>query len=639
MAAVEWREWGPEAFDLAAQERKPILLGISATWCHWCHVMDETTYSDREVAAVINRDFVPVRVDTDRRPDINSRYNMGGWPTTAFLTPEGEILTGATYMPPEDMKRVLDKVRTFYKEHGREITGKLRGRREEAGGAGRLQGRRGEAGGDETRGAGGPDPAGDLDPAELARAVRDITGRLEEAYDPVHGGFGVAPKFPQIAALNLLLISHLRTGEPGRLAMVERTLKAMRQGGLYDQIAGGFFRYSTTRDWEIPHFEKMLEDNAELLDLYARMARLTGNDFYLEVVVDLVRYLTTRLRSERGYFFGSQDADEAYYRLDAEGRAEREAPRVDRTLYSGWNALAARGFLSAYLATGDIRLRETGLVALETTWGLTRREDGLLVHYCDREGPAGIVLLTDAAAFSLALLDAYEATGEPDFLARASRLLARTKEVFGDDAGRGFFDTPPDGDRHGRLRVRHKDLTDNARVALALLRLADIVMDPEPRRDATRALLHFLGPHRRHGVLAAEYGLALDWAAGPTAEVTVSGRRDDPGARALFFQAAAAVSGARAVRWSFPEGEERAGAVLHLCSGERCLEPLTDPARVREAVREAGRREPAGAGEAGRREPAGAGEAVPEGSGPWARGRPDDGPPAEPRPEDTILPS
>ncbi len=613
---IAWREWGQEAFDEAAATRRPILLDISAVWCHWCHVMDERTYADPEVVARVNQGFIPVRVDTDRRPDVNSRYNMGGWPTTAFLTPQGEILTGTTYLPVKDMTRVLDEVAAFYREHEAELAEPQTGSRLE-----RALARRdneGGLGGGPGGGLGAGAGTRGLDPETALAAVGEVLSRVTEAYDELYGGFGTAPKFPHAKALDLLLVAHLRgwaenrgtlgpsgapgtSGAPGSsaapgapgsyLTMVERTLQAMRRGGLYDQVAGGFFRYSTTRNWEVPHYEKMLEDNAELLAVYARVARLTGDPFYLETVRDVVRYLTTWLRSPQGYFYGSQDADEAYYKLGKAQRAEREPPRVDETLYVGWNALAVTGFLQAYHATGDVRLRETGLVALEAVWAACRLEDGLVAHYHDEDGPHGPVLLEDAANLSLAFLDAHEATGEKSFLERASELLARTTETFGDEEASAYFDTLPGGEKPGRLRVGQKGLIDNSRLALALLRLADLSEEDRHRALAERTLAYFLGPHRRHGILAAEYALALDWAAGPTAVADVTGRPGDPRVEALRLAAAAAVTAAAVVRWAPEGGEGRGIPLVSVCVDGRCLVPVSDPDEVAAALRRVARRD------------------------------------------------
>ncbi len=653
---IRWREWGQEAFDQAAEQGKPVLLDISAVWCHWCHVMDDTTYSDPAVIAKLSRDFIPVRVDNDRRPDVNSRYNMGGWPTTAFLTPEGDILTGATYLPPDKMRHLLDRVAAYYREHGAEITAGPRGDagREEGGDEDR------EEGGDEDREEGGDEdlaPGGDggrvagrdggLDRDEVLSAIDEVAARMEEAYDPFHGGFGTAPKFPQVDALQLLLVLHLRgdrrvghqiedsaagaghgsgaghkaiagrgaivgqeavagreAPERDYLEMVERTLRAMREGGLYDHVEGGFFRYSTTRDWSIPHYEKMLEDNAELLGLYARAARLTGDQGYLDTVQGVCGYVAGALRSEEGLFYGSQDADETYYQLDRREREARKAPRIDRTFYVGWNALAASGFLEAYLATRETRLRETALVALERVWATARLGDGLLGHYVDLKGAHGPVLLEDSAWLALALLDAYEVTGERSFLERALSLLASAREVFGRSAGanrRGdhvsedgrtaFHDTAARGEVVGHLRYRRRGLAENSLFALALLRASDITGDEGLRTIAAGALAHFLGPHRRQGLLAAGYALALDWWAGPTAVATVAGPADDQRTRVLHFEAAAAVSAARANTKAKSVGVDPSVAAdlpvpaVLVCADDRCLPPVRNPGKVAAALR------------------------------------------------------
>lgn len=633
---IRWREWGQEAFDQAAEEGKPLLLDISAVWCHWCHVMDETTYSDPVVIDKLNRGFIPVRVDNDRRPDVNSRYNMGGWPTTAFLTPEGDILTGATYLPPDKMRHLLDQVAVYYREHGE---GPGAQARPTAGNGESREADRVAAGdGDRTMGAAGgrvTGREGGLDRAEVLLAIDEVASLAEEAYDPLHGGFGRAPKFPQVDALRFLLVRRLRGGggaggraagrravagqeaiadreapERGDLEMVERTLRAMREGGLYDHVEGGFFRYSTTRDWSIPHYEKMLEDNAELLGLYARVARLTGNQAYLDTVQGVCGYLVGALRSDEGFFYGSQDADETYYQLDRRERETREAPRIDPTLYVGWNALATSGFLEAYLATKDIRWRETALVALERVWAVARLGDGLLGHYADLKGAHGPVLLEDSARLALAFLDAYEVTGERSFLERALVLLASARRVFGGGneasaAGDGygaFHDTAASGEMVGHLRYRRRGLAENSLFALALLRASDITGDEGSRTIAADALAHFLGPHRRQDLLAAGYALALDWWAGPTAVAVVSGRADDQRTRVLHFEAAAAVSAARANTKTESEGVQVGVAssvapsvdppAVLICAGDRCLPPVRDPDQVGEALRSAAGRNP-----------------------------------------------
>ncbi len=267
---IDWRPWGSEAFEQAQKEDKPVLLGISAVWCHWCHVMDETSYSDDQVIRLINERFVPVRVDNDQRPDINARYNMGGWPTTAFLTPDGEVLSGMTYVPPDQFRQVLDQLSTYYRESREQIGTKvaeLRDRRQRAiaemAGAGELS----------------------------DQVLQDVLAAIDDVYDPVHGGFGSQPKFPHTDAIDLLLYAHLRHGDSDSLHMARKTLERMAAGEVFDHVWGGFFRYATNRDWSVPHFEKMLEDNANLLSNFLRLARITGEHQHAEVARRSIDYL------------------------------------------------------------------------------------------------------------------------------------------------------------------------------------------------------------------------------------------------------------------------------------------------------------------------------------------------------------
>jgi len=230
-AEINWHAWSPEAFDEARQTGRPILLSISAVWCHWCHVMDETTYSHPAVIDLINREYVPVRVDNDVRPDINQRYNMGGWPSTAFLTPSGDILTGATYMPPDQMASALLRIADYYRANQAEVASRvLEARKRAASGVARS--------------------AGQLEP-DLVDLILDA---VRSAYDEEYGGFGGAPKFPQTDAILLLLEQSVLRSDPELRRMAEHTLERMTGGGTYDQVEGGASRISrrcskTTRRW------------------------------------------------------------------------------------------------------------------------------------------------------------------------------------------------------------------------------------------------------------------------------------------------------------------------------------------------------------------------------------------------------
>src|SRR5450830_832687 len=266
---ISWRPWGDGAFTEAREQGRLVLLSISAVWCHWCHVMDETTYSHAGIIDLINRDYVPIRVDNDVRPDINQRYNMGGWPSTAFLTSSGDILTGATYLPPDQMADALSKISAYYRANQPEIATRVLEARKRSGSAVA----RGE---------------GQLDGGLVDSILEAVTA----AYDPEYGGFGNAPKFPQTDAILLLLEQAQLRSDPELHQMAVHTLEQMAGGGTYDHVEGGFFRYSTTQDWSVPHFEKMLEDHAGMVSAVA----LAGMDDALD---STTRYLDTILRDPK----------------------------------------------------------------------------------------------------------------------------------------------------------------------------------------------------------------------------------------------------------------------------------------------------------------------------------------------------
>ncbi len=298
-ASVGWREWSEEAFREAERDGKLVLLSISASWCHWCHVMDETTYSDPLVRELIHRYYVPVRVDTDLQPEINRRYNQGGWPTTAFLDPEGRLLAGSTYIPPETMRKVLERMYALYKERRHDLEW-------ETSGPFRLE------------------PVGDL-----RRKSLETAGLILTLWDRPHGGIGNAPKFPLPEAILLALEAYHFTGKKDFLSFAHQTLSSMVNSRLFDEVEGGFFRYSVTADWNEPHYEKLLEDNALLL-LALEWSIATGGDgCLLNALEPTARYITTSLYGGQGLFHPSQDASEEYYLLGKEEREKAEKPAVD----------------------------------------------------------------------------------------------------------------------------------------------------------------------------------------------------------------------------------------------------------------------------------------------------------------------
>src|SRR5579862_6119076 len=300
---VDWHEWGEEAFARARAEEKPILLDIGAVWCHWCHVIDRESYENSEIAAIINQHYVAVKVDRDERPDIDSRYQaavsaisgQGGWPLTAFLTPDGVPFYGGTYFPPNDQwgrpsfKRVLASIANAFHEKQADVAEQARMVEQAISHAESFAGR-----------------SGRVSPRVVDAIVKSALGM----FDARNGGFGNAPKFPHPGALDLLIEQYARTGDEQLKNVVVTTLDHMANGGVYDQLAGGFHRYSVDERWVVPHFEKMSYDNSELLKNYIHGYQATGEPFFADVARDIIRWMDEWLSDrQRGGFYASQDAD------------------------------------------------------------------------------------------------------------------------------------------------------------------------------------------------------------------------------------------------------------------------------------------------------------------------------------------
>jgi uncharacterized protein YyaL (SSP411 family) len=307
---VEWYEWSEEAFANAREQNKPILLDIGAVWCHWCHVMDRESYENAETAALINQYFIPVKVDRDERPDVDSRYQsavsavsgQGGWPLTGFLTPDGRPFFGGTYFPPMDamgrpgFPRILQAVADAYANKREELERAAVGLSEAVSKSESFAGAR-----------------GNLDPG----VVDHMVGAILELFDPRFGGFGRAPKFPHSQAIDLLLERHQATREERLLHIAERTLVNMACGGVYDQLAGGFHRYSVDERWLVPHFEKMSYDNSELLKNFVHAWQITQKPFFRDVATNIIGWVNHTLSDQQdGGFYASQDAD---FSLDDDG--------------------------------------------------------------------------------------------------------------------------------------------------------------------------------------------------------------------------------------------------------------------------------------------------------------------------------
>jgi uncharacterized protein YyaL (SSP411 family) len=575
---IQWREWGDEPFREAALTGKPVLLSLSAVWCHWCHVMDETSYSDEGVIAFINEHYIPVRVDNDQRPDINARYNMGGWPTTAFLTADGEVLAGATYVPPDQMKELLPQVNVHYRSNREEIAGKVA----------EMRLRRAAALGEET-------------PGDLTPEIFDqILAAIGSNYDPVYGGFGDHPKFPHTDAIDLLLYGHRRSKDPDLLHMARKTLEFMGRGEVYDHEWGGFFRYATRRDWADPHYEKMLEDNANLLRNLCALYRTTGAQEHADLASGTIEYMEWKLRAD-GYFCGSQDADEQFYKLSKEGRERAEEPYIDRTCYTSWNAMAISAYLEASWTLDRPDLRDTALGVLDFLWtNLRDTETGSMYRFL---GPdAGAVpqvtgLLGDQAYTARALLDAYEATGDSIHQDRAlelARLLVHRFMDHKDGRPAGFFDTWDEASDTGRLRDRQKMIQDNAVCAEVVMRLGHMLRNEEDLKIARGTLESFESQYPHLGYFGAGYAKQVDLVLNPPAEINIVG--DAQSAGELHRAALSLDVPSRVVQLLDPGRDAERLAALSLppepapaayaCAGTMCSAPVTDASGLFSAVRD-----------------------------------------------------
>jgi uncharacterized protein YyaL (SSP411 family) len=456
---VDWLPWTPETFDRAAREAKPILLSITAAWCRACHEMDRTTYANPAVAAIIGDRFVAVRVDADRRPDINDRYNLGGWPTTAFLTADGRMITGGTFVSAERMTGVLARVAEAFA---------------------------GLAADAATRSATEYTEATEDEPAADVPSDEALIEAIFATFDDEYGGFGVEPKFPHAAPVQLALVLYRDSGAPRWRAIAERTLDGMWDGGVRDRDAGGFYRYAATRDWQAPHVEKLLETNAALLDVYAMALAVLGRSVDRDRAAALARFITESLRDAAGGYYGSD---------------------ADRVLYADANALAASALIRTASALGDEALAREALASFERVVLACYRPGGGLAHYVDAGGGVRGLARDQVAAIG-ALLDAHDLTDDEPYQMMAEEIGHYLVREMADGDGGGFFDRSARTDDIGLLRARRKPYTANAEAAVALSRLQRVSREFDFAPHAAGALLAAAHQAPRQGPMAAQYVLA-----------------------------------------------------------------------------------------------------------------------------------
>ena len=551
---VDWWPWGSDALARARAEDKPILLSIGYAACHWCHVMERESFEDEGTAAMMNERFINIKVDREERPDIDSIYMQavqamtghGGWPMTMFLTPEGTPFYGGTYFPKDDrlgmpsFRRILTSVADAYATNKTAVSKTTESIREMYASSGLRS----------------PAPGG-LGRETLDRAVSS----LMNGYDSRHGGFGDAPKFPPSMALEFLLTQWARTGNARALAMARDTFLAMARGGIYDQVGGGLSRYSVDAEWLVPHFEKMLYDNALFIRLGTHLWQATRSAEIRQVVDDTIVWLRREMTSPDGAWYASLDADSEghegkYYVWSSDGfdaaaaeaggsrdeiealrshwgiteqgnfegdtilnvadtaaprrlrelrdalyaiRERRVRPARDDKILAGWNGLMIRGVAEAARAFGDLGHRDLAVRAGALLFA-QRVRDNRVIRLTRADNPIPGVL-EDHAATGLAALALYELTLDGSWVDRARALSTSMVAAFWDEEARCFYDTAHD---HEQLIVRPHDVTDNAMpsgnsLAVDLLaRVGTLTGDGEMIRRASHVVDALAEPMARH---------------------------------------------------------------------------------------------------------------------------------------------
>jgi uncharacterized protein len=655
---IHWYPWGPEAFAAAQTADKPVLLDIGAVWCHWCHVMDGESYENPELAGFLNDHFICIKVDRDERPDVDVRYQravqtltqQGGWPLTAFLTPKGEVFFGGTYFPPDGkygrpgFRSVLASVLDAYRARPDQVQVQAQAIR-------RIL----EEHLDESA-------PGEVGPESLDAAV----DQMVRAFDPVNGGFGSQPKFPHPGALTLLL--HRWYDQPSEQirTVIDRTLQGMARGGMYDQLAGGFHRYSVDARWIVPHFEKMSYDNSELLKTYLDAYALFGNEEYGRVARGIVGWVREVMADAAGGYAASQDADvgldddgdyftwtrdEAatvlspdeleiageYYDIGTAGemhhdpgknvlfisatvsglaqrtgksmeaietllrsaqdklrtaRARRTAPFVDRTRYTNWNVMMASALLRAGAVLGDDWCRSHALLTL--TRVRQENQDGDRIAHT----PGGIHgLLDDQVQTAAAALDAYETTGQREWLEWGERIMDRVWSDYWDVDKGGLFDTASGrSGEEGLLPARAKPVQDtptpspNGVAGMVVARLHEFTGDGRWRERGQALVRAFAGRTQELGLYAAAYLLAVDWQLNPATHLVVVGGPTDTEAEAMHRAALAGFVPRRIVQRIVPSdvGARPLPPALsgmlggsrsprgYACSGASCSQPAEE---------------------------------------------------------------
>jgi len=672
---VDWFPWGPEAFEKARRENKPIFLSIGYSTCHWCHVMEHESFENAEIADALNRWFVPIKVDREERPDVDQIYmtavqamtGQGGWPLSAWLTPDLKPFYGGTYFPPGSahgrpgFKDLLTRIHELWEQQhervlqqGRQLHDAIAAMQTAAGAAGEAR------------------------DGMLRAAYEQFRGQ----YDEEHGGFGGAPKFPRPAQFNFLLRYWKRTGDAHALEMTAHTLRQMALGGMYDQLGGGFARYSVDERWHVPHFEKMLYDNAQLAVSYCEAWQITREPFFADVARDVLRYVGRDMTHPGGAFYSAEDADSEglegkfyawtaqelrdalgaeeakfvgeYYgceeagnwddpaghgpknanvlfvartfeqmaklfggtppqareRIEAakrklfEVRSRRVRPHLDDKILAAWNGQMIGAFARASQALDDPRYLASAGRAAEFVLAKLYAPQTKTLRRRWRDGEAKVEgFLDDYAFLAAGLLELYEASFDPRWLDRATELTDTMIAQFHDEAGGGFWFTPPG---QSDIIARMKDDYDSAQpsgnaIAIAnLQRLAQLTDNPRYAAIAGESLRRLLPRFSQSPTAVPQWLCALDAALAKPRQIVIAGGPDAPDTKAmlravrerylpdaiLLLADGGPRQAAMAKRLKFLAGMKPLDgkATVYICENYACRAPTNDLEKLKEML-------------------------------------------------------
>jgi uncharacterized protein YyaL (SSP411 family) len=639
---VDWFPWGQEAFDKAKKEDKPIFLSIGYSTCHWCHVMEHESFEDEAVAKYLNEHFVPIKVDREERPDVDQIYMasvqamgvQGGWPLSAWLTPELKPFMGGTYFPKENrfgrpgFTTVLERLSGMWKEKRGEIDESAKQVAEHLKNEASVR------------------TPGDVD---VTAVLQKAAVQIGKSFEPAFGGFSQQPKFPHSTTIQYLLRLWKRTGSKEALQMAEKSLAGMARGGIYDQLGGGFHRYSTDSEWLVPHFEKMLYDNALLASAYLEAYLVTKNESYARTVRETLDYILRDMTSKDGGFYSAEDADSEgiegkfyvwnpkqvaevlgeeeaaafgkAFDVTKEGnwepheesipknqsvlrvskdddfaaqkkklfdaRSKRVRPHLDDKVLTGWNALMISAMAQASHVLGEPKYREAAERAMRFLLE-KHRKDGTLLR-TSRLGEAKLdAYLEDYSYLSAALLDLYEATFDGAYFAEAEKLAGRAIELFWDDAAGGFFTTAKGAaSLIARMREEYEGPhpTGNSVMVMTLLKLFDLTGNAAYRDRAEKTVKSMKAELERYPAGHAWMLCALDYLSGPSKEIVIAGPDAGPllkVVRGMYLPNKVVAFADGKAKIPVLEGREavKGKAAAYVCESMVCQKPVTEASEL-----------------------------------------------------------